>query len=177
MERCESMLSTKRLRIRRIRKSDLHDLQEYASQEEVAQEAEFTVCKTMNDVHAFYDILDNDHTWVLEYVAENKVIGNICLYEQIGEYNEPQPAKRIAGYALNANYWGQDFMTESLGGICIWAQQNDIKEIIGIVSDTNHASQRVLEKNGFELVAKNKPNPFLRNASMKQVYTYRRIFN
>ncbi|KRL33546.1 GNAT family N-acetyltransferase [Liquorilactobacillus uvarum] len=171
------MLSTKRLKIRRIQKSDLLDLQEYASQEKVAQEAEFTVCKTMDDVRAFYATLDNEHTWIIEYSAKKKVIGNICLYEQVGEYNEPLSAKRIIGYALNENYWNRGFMTETLVSVCTWAQANGIKEIKGMVSEENYASQRVLEKNGFELTVKDKLNPFFGTASMKQVYTYLKTFD
>ncbi|GAJ26917.1 ribosomal-protein-S5p-alanine acetyltransferase [Liquorilactobacillus sucicola DSM 21376 = JCM 15457] len=171
------MLRTKRLKIRRIKESDLFDLQDYATQKKVAQEAEFTLCKTLDDVRAFYRILDNEHTWVIEYSAEKKVIGNICLYEQIGEQSQPIEDRRVVGYALNQDYWGQGIMTEALAAMVGWAQENGIKEVTGMVSDRNVASQRVLEKNGFVLVVKRKANPFFGHTSAKQVYTYCRLFN
>ncbi|KRL00462.1 GNAT family N-acetyltransferase [Liquorilactobacillus capillatus] len=170
------MLITKRLKIRRIEKSDLLDLYEYASQKDVAQEAQFTLCKTLVEARSFYQTLDNENTWVIEYSSESKVIGNLCLYNQTGEDSEPLFAKRIIGYALNADYWGQGIMTEALTGLIKWARENGITEIIGWVSEENRGSQRVLEKNGFQLVAKCKPNSFIRRTAVKVIYQYCKSF-
>ena len=61
------------------------------------------------------------------------------------------------GYFLLSEYWSQGIMTEAAGQICeIAFDELDIVRITGLVYSPNTASQRVLEKTGFEFEGRQK---------------------
>jgi RimJ/RimL family protein N-acetyltransferase len=66
-------------------------------------------------------------------------------------FNELTPSHRAElGYWLGRPYWGRGIMTDVVGKICEYAQQQwDIVRIFAYVFDLNAASARVLEKCGF----------------------------
>ena len=57
------------------------------------------------------------------------------------------------GYLLSEGSWGKGFASELVQGFVNWCVgQTSIASIAGGVARTNHASRRVLEKNGFQLI-------------------------
>jgi ribosomal-protein-alanine N-acetyltransferase len=62
--------------------------------------------------------------------------------------------KISVGYRLMGKYWGKGIATETLGLMVDYLyHEKDIEIITASTMIENHASARVLEKNGFELVA------------------------
>lgn len=144
-------ISTKRLLLRKVSLRDLTDIFEYASNQRVAQAGGFLCCQTKQAVLKFIRQLATSQSWVLEERKKAKVIGNLCLYETVNRQAAPNREKRLLGYALNPSFQNQGYMTEAVAGIVDWAANQGIKRVDAIVSWNNLASQRVLEKNGFEI--------------------------
>jgi len=83
--------------------------------------------------------------WTAISKAENKMVGDLCLY---GEPNEKGEIE--IGYGVYEEYRNRGFMTEMVQGMIEWAKtQPKVKAIIASTDKTNLASFRVLEKNGF----------------------------
>lgn len=83
--------------------------------------------------------------WTAISKAENKMVGDLCLY---GEPNEKGEIE--IGYGVYEEYRNRGFMTEMVQGMIEWAKtQPKIKAIIASTDKTNLASFRVLEKNDF----------------------------
>ena len=62
--------------------------------------------------------------------------------------------KISVGYRIMERYWGKGIATEALGLMTAYLyNETDIEIITASTMIENHASARVLEKNGFELVA------------------------
>ena len=80
-------------------------------------------------------------------VVDDKVVGNIAV-----EQNSDVRCKDSEiGYFLLTDNWSKGIMTEAVKQICKLAfDELDIVRISGTVYLPNTASQRVLEKNGFE---------------------------
>jgi [ribosomal protein S5]-alanine N-acetyltransferase len=83
--------------------------------------------------------------WTAIAREENKMIGDLCIC------GEPNEAGEIEiGYGTYDEFQGRGFMTEIVSGIIIWAKtQSVVKSIIASTEQTNMASFKVLEKNGF----------------------------
>ena len=57
------------------------------------------------------------------------------------------------GYRLHKQYWGKGYATELAKGVCSWAFDTlPIDRIVAFTTCDNFASQRVLEKIGFEYI-------------------------
>ena len=61
------------------------------------------------------------------------------------------------GYLIAESAWGKGLASELIGGFVEWCREQTIVSIEGGVGRENQASQRVLEKNGFELVTPTDP--------------------
>lgn len=74
------------------------------------------------------------------------------------------------GYWLAEPYWGKGIMTEAVGVITDIAFKNlDIVRIFAGIYETNEASARVLEKNGFEFEGRLKSSVFKDGKIMDQL--------
>jgi len=96
--------------------------------------------------------------WTAVSRTENKMVGDLCLY------GEPNPAGEIEiGYGTYDEFQNKGFMTELVSGIIEWAKaQPEVKSIIASTDKTNHASFKVLEKNGF-----------IKNGSTDKLYNWK----
>lgn len=65
-------------------------------------------------------MLQSKKHFVIELKEQQKVIGNIGLYEV-----SPHQAGLVfeVGYVLNQNYWHKGYMTEALGALSQFAQK------------------------------------------------------
>ncbi|MDQ3018156.1 MAG: GNAT family N-acetyltransferase [Bacteroidota bacterium] len=83
--------------------------------------------------------------WTAISKAENKMVGDLCF---VGEPNESGEIE--IGYGTYEAFRKQGYMTEAVGGMIRWAQQQkNIKSIVANTEKINTASFTVLEKNGF----------------------------
>nr|WP_315104410.1 GNAT family protein [uncultured Catonella sp.] len=80
-------------------------------------------------------------------VVDDKVVGNISVEQK----SDVRCKDSEIGYFLLTDNWSKGIMTEAVKQICKLAfDRLDIVRISGTVYLPNTASQRVLEKNGFE---------------------------
>lgn len=83
--------------------------------------------------------------WTAISKTENKMIGDLCI---VGEPNENGEIE--IGYGTYQEFQNKGFMTEIVGGIIEWSNEQPIvKSIIASTDKTNTSSFRVLEKNNF----------------------------
>ena len=79
-------------------------------------------------------------------------IGLIILFEMPSEADVDHTDVRL-GYLLSEDVWGKRIASELLRGFVDWCREHaTIASISGGVASDNHASIRVLEKNGFHIV-------------------------
>jgi len=87
--------------------------------------------------------------FVIEKLS-GQAIGLMILFEMQAESGSDMTDVRL-GYLLSEDAWGKGFATELVSGFVSWCQgQSSITSIAGGVERDNHASIRVLEKNGFQ---------------------------
>lgn len=142
---------TERLIIKKWQKKDYNDLFEYASDDRVSkylfptyktkQTAKDRIDKLIGD---YDDELSNkDYAVVLK--NENKVIGSISL----GSYSPKAGGTIMIGYALNANYWGNGYITEAVKGAFKYIKENKIAKRIYAIHDVeNYKSGNVMKRAG-----------------------------
>lgn len=145
-------IETQRLILRPINISDVNDLYEYASDEEVTK---YLTWKTHKSIEDSINVIENvfnkrverglpeAHALVLK--ANGKMIGmcdivNLNLQHRAGEI----------GYVLNRNFWGQGLMVEACKEVIKLGFERFKLIRIQISHDiNNYQSQRVIEKLGF----------------------------
>ncbi len=92
-------------------------------------------------------VLGNENAIVKTILFDAQVAGNIVCWEQIGRW--------LIGYWLGREYWGKGIATQALSEFL-----NVVKTrpLYAYVAKHNLASQRVLEKCGFVVVAEDEPS-------------------
>ena len=98
-------------------------------------------------------IPEEEVAFAIERLSDHRLVGCIGL----------QPAENAPfgsdgglefGYWLGKRYWGEGYATEAVGRLVRFAFIDlDLTEIWGAAVPTNDASHRVMEKNGFTIVA------------------------
>ena len=146
-------IETERLLLRRITMKDVPDIFAYASDPEVTKYVRFVTHKNIKDTHAFIRRVQTSYRkgvtplWGMQSKATDRLIG------AIGFLQWPNLDQRAElGYVVNRKVWGQGYVTEAAKAVCDFAftkmKVNRI-EAGTIVGHT--ASERVLEKCGFQL--------------------------
>ena len=79
-------------------------------------------------------------------------VGLMILLEIQAEEDDRDREVRL-GYVLSEYVWEQGIASELISGFVGWcSEQTSVASITGGVAQDNHASRRVLQKNGFQLV-------------------------
>ncbi len=99
------------------------------------------------DNHLFYTL------WVTIDKDINTVVAGIVFK---GPPNENGEAELGAGTL--EGFMNRGYMTETTRLLCEWALNNGVKKIVANCNPENVASQRTLEKSGFEVVTKTAEN-------------------
>ena len=105
-------LRTERLVLRKIKKSDIYDVFEYAKDPAVSEYLLWSPHESLERTRAYLDLITKKYSklefydWAIEY--RGKMIGTVGftsldLSKNIGE----------VGYALNSNFWGLGIATEA----------------------------------------------------------------
>jgi len=166
------MLTTNRLILRPIKKSDYNDICEYGCDEETGQ---FMLHwpRTREQVDTFIDnciekMSSNELTWY-EYVLvlknEKKVIGNITL--------QTRGTEGELGWISNKKYWNKGYMTEAVSSFIDYAFNHlGVNIIFATCSDKNIASYKVMEKcNMIKIKTENNHKSYKRGVEI----TYNRL--
>lgn len=100
---------TERMILRRYKKSDLNDLYEYLSDEEVVKYEPYKPM-SISEVESNLDWrISTDEMIAVELKANHKMIGNVYLGKRDFESLE-------LGYVFHADYWGKGYARESCEG-------------------------------------------------------------
>ena len=129
--------------LRRFKKSDLNDLYEYLSDEEVVK---YVPHKPMT----LEEVEDNlkwristDEMIAVELKGNGKMIGNVYLGRRDFEAME-------IGYVFNRSYWGKGYAKESCEKLIASAFTEGVHRIYAECDPQNTGSWKLLEALGFE---------------------------
>ena len=86
-------------------------------------------------------------------LEDDAIVGCLTVYADSAEADPSRLDLRI-GYLFSRSAWGHGYGSELIGGLVAWCERaGDIRSLIGGVEETNAASIRVLEKNGFRVAS------------------------
>lgn len=91
--------------------------------------------------------------WVTIDKTINTVVAGILFKGPPNENGEVE-----LGAGTLEGFMNRGYMTETTRALCEWALKNGVKRIIANCSPENFASERTLEKCGFEIVEKQEKN-------------------
>lgn len=141
-------LYTARLILRRMRKSDIDDIFDYAHNPETSKFLLWYPHQTVNDTRFYYRNVDKRYKegkffdWAIEEKASGRMIGT-CGFTDINELDR----KAEVGYVINPRHKGKGYATEALmrvlefGFLELNFERIEARYIIG-----NDRSLRVMEK-------------------------------
>ena len=145
-------LETKRLRLRYITADDCDDIyNRWASDPEVA---EFVTWKPHQSPEVTKAVVDfwlkdyknqNCYRYGIERKTDNELMGMIDV---VG-YHHGNP---VIGYCIGKRFWNNGYMTEALSAVVNQLVKDGYNQIVVEAVKDNIASNRVIEKNGFQLV-------------------------
>ena len=133
----------------------------------------FMPCETLMQALFFGKMLQSKKHFVIELKEQQKVIGNIGLYEV-----SPHQAGLVfeVGYVLNQNYWHKGYMTEALRALSQLAQKKGAVGLEARVAKRNQASIKLLERCGFRVVEKYVVNEwFVVKENRSQLLFYKQL--
>lgn len=124
--------------LRPVVEADLPALYEHESDPEAAGMAGFPSRDRDAFMAHWAKTLADDSALTLAIVADGEVAGNIGCWEADG--------RRYVGYWLGREFWGRGLATQALAEL---VGMVEVRPLCAHVLETNVASIRVLEKNGF----------------------------
>lgn len=147
------IVETKRLILRRYKKSDLKDLYEYLSDSDVVKYEPYKPM-TMSEVENNLNWrISTDEMIAVELKSNNKMIGNVYLGKRNFESLE-------MGYVFNKDYWGKGYAKESCMKLIELAFSNGIHRIFAECDPQNLGSWKLLESLEFDKEAHLKKNVY-----------------
>lgn len=141
-------IDTGRLLLRKVSKTDVKDIFEYAQDAEVSKYTSWSPHKAIEDSSAYIEKLKTgkEITWIIEHQADKKAIGSVGF---VNIY--PTQKRGEIGYALSRKYWNQGLMTEAVKKIVEFGFETfGFERIEGICFTENIGSARVMEKAGMQ---------------------------
>lgn len=149
-----------RLFFRKILISDAKDLFEIRSDDEVMRFMDIAKFESTLDAVKMINSVSDDYTnhkgisWAIIEKGSNIFAGYFGFWRMI-----PEHCRAEIGYALNRNYWGKGFMTETLSVMMKYGFDNiKLHSVEANVNPENINSIKLLEKTGFKKEAHFKEN-------------------
>ncbi|KAF7149935.1 hypothetical protein RHSIM_Rhsim02G0026600 [Rhododendron simsii] len=92
------------------------------------------------------------HPWFRAICIDDRPIGEISVTPTGGPYYRPYRNKAAIGYVLGSKYWGKGIATRAVKKVAaeIFVEWPHLVRLEGFVDVDNIASQKVLEKAGFQ---------------------------
>ena len=170
METKNGVIETERLILRRYVQTDLQDLYEYLSDEEVVK---YEPYKPMNMEKAKEELewrCSSEEMIAVELKENKKLIGNVYLGKRDFDSLE-------IGYVFNRKYWGHGYAKESCNALIAEAFSKGIHRIFAECDSNNPNSWKLLEALGFVREAHLKQNVYFwrdenNNPIWKDTYIY-----
>lgn len=139
-------LSTERLILRKIKRSDVFDVFEYTSDERVSRFLLWSAHKTIDFTKRYLAYVDLQYRrgkfydWGIEY--QGKMIGTVGFTSFSVENNSAE-----IGYVLSSKYWGQGIATEAVKRILEYGFCDlNLNRIVAHYMVGNDGSRRVMDK-------------------------------
>lgn len=146
-------IETERLILRRFCKSDLQDLYEYLSDEEVVRFEPYKPMDLQEAENTLNWRMTTEEMLAVELKASGKMIGNVYLGQRDFEVRE-------LGFVFNRQYWGQGYARESCKALMQHAFATGVHRIYGECDPENVHSWRLLERLGFRREAHLRENVY-----------------
>lgn len=166
-------METDRLLLREVTHKDAEGVFSFRSNAQAMTYVPRPLMQNMDEAHnliaIFMDLRKKNEAinWSIVLKEENKVIGNICIWQI-----QPEHSRGEVGYMILPEYWGKGLSTEAVKTVVGYGF-NGIKlhSLEAIINPDNVASQRVLEKTGFVREAHFKQN-FFHNGRFEDTAIY-----
>ena len=146
-------LETSRLDLRYIRESDTQRIYEcWASDTDVAKFVTWNAHESIEQTKEYMSYVLKEYNkqdcyrWGIALKSTGELIGMIDV---VGYHN----GAPVVGYCSGKAYWGNGYMTEALSAVVKELFKNGYDTIVIEAADENIASNKVILKNGFKLVA------------------------
>lgn len=146
-------IETERLILRRFCKSDLQDLYEYLSDEEVVRFEPYKPMDLQEAENTLNWRMTTEEMLAVELKASGQMIGNVYLGQRDFEARE-------LGFVFNRQYWGQGYARESCNALMQHAFATGVHRIYGECDPENVHSWRLLERLGFRREAHLRENVY-----------------
>lgn len=146
-------IETERLILRRFCKSNLQDLYEYLSDEEVVRFEPYKPMDLQEAENTLNWRMTTEEMLAVELKASGKMIGNVYLGQRDFEARE-------LGFVFNRQYWGQGYARESCEALMQHAFATGVHRIYGECDPENVHSWRLLERLGFRREAHLRENVY-----------------
>lgn len=146
-------IETERLILRPVEQKDLMDLHAVTGDPAVAEQAGFSLCKTLEESQKRVEefILDNE-TLALELKESGTVIGTVSIQMRPwAKYPLDRKLRgRELGFDLARSYWGRGLMPEAVRAVCAYCFETLHYDFVTCGHFTSNAqSGRAIEKCGF----------------------------
>lgn len=141
---------TKRLKFRELSDEDANALFEIYSDEEAMKFRATPAMKTIADAHQMINrakitkASNYEIRFAVEELSSQNLIGT-CMYQ-------PLENKAIIGYSIGRKFWNNGFGNEIVAFLIELLAQKDYLQIEAWVQKGNTASDKILTKNGFQMV-------------------------
>lgn len=147
------LIDTERLLLRPVRQEDLIDIHAIAGDPAVAEQAGFSICKTLEESRGRVEeyIRDNE-TLALELKETGTVIGTVSIQMRPwAKYPLDRDLRgRELGFDLAQAYWGRGLMPEAVRAVCDYCFHVLHYDFVTCGHFTTNAqSGRAIEKCGF----------------------------
>ncbi|XP_062006791.1 uncharacterized protein LOC133723936 [Rosa rugosa] len=134
--------------LRPFRLSDVEDLMTYAGDEQVTLNLRWKTLTTKEEAFTFLKDVCIPHPWRRSICIDDRSIGFISVFPWSGDESH----KADMGYGIAPKYWGQGIVTEVVKTAVplVFRDLPHLLRLQAFAYSENKASQRVLEKAGFQ---------------------------
>ncbi|KAG6732237.1 hypothetical protein I3843_01G159600 [Carya illinoinensis] len=136
------------IKLRPYELSDVDAFMEWACDDEVIRKSRLRHYTSREDALVYLQEVAIPHPWYRAICLEEIPIGFICV--KPGSANER--CRGVISFALGSKYWGKGITTMAVKRVMstVFQEFPDMERLEGFVDVDNKASQRVLEKAGFQ---------------------------
>lgn len=137
-----------RISLRPFKLTDVDDFLLWAGDDQVTQNLRWKTCDSKEEALTFIRDVCIPHPWRRSICIDDRSIGFVSVFPWSGD----ERCKADIGYAIGVKYWGQGIATNAVK-MAVTQVFKDLPHLLRLQAFTdveNKASQRVLEKVGFQ---------------------------
>ncbi|XP_008345703.1 uncharacterized protein LOC126618913 [Malus sylvestris] len=141
-------MDSKLITLRPFKLSDADDLMSYAGDDQVTRSLRWKTLTTKDEALTFIKDVCIPHPWRRSICIDDRSIGFVTVFPGSSDDRH----KADLGYAIAAKYWGQGITTKAVEVAIsqVFKDSPSLVRLQAFADVENKASQRVLEKAGFQ---------------------------